>query len=162
MGCGWSSWRRSVIRRRCPTWSPTVLGVPQAGLPVTDSIAEALSGRQRCWSSWTTASTCWTPPPTLAETILGRTATVKVLATSREGCGSGSEHLWAVPSLDTMAGSPRRRSTLFVERAQAVVAGFVAGRRRDTTAVVEICRRLDGIALAIELAAARMVSMSAG
>ena len=50
---------------------------------------------------------------------------------------------------------------LFVERAQAVTPALLAGRRDEADAVIEICRRLDGIALAIELAAARMVSMSA-
>ena len=49
---------------------------------------------------------------------------------------------------------------LFVERAGAVVAGFSLDSDADVEAVTEICRRLDGIALAIELAAARMVSMT--
>jgi hypothetical protein len=50
---------------------------------------------------------------------------------------------------------------LFVERARAVLPGFDVGQDGAAEAVEEICRRLDGIALAIELAAARMVSMSA-
>jgi hypothetical protein len=49
---------------------------------------------------------------------------------------------------------------LFVERARAVAPGFGLGDPGDAVAVIEICRRLDGIALAIELAAARMMSMS--
>ena len=85
----------------------------------------------------------------------------KVLATSREGVRVGAEHLWAVPSLDVQAGATSAAVELFVERAQSVVAGFVLDGDVETNAVMEICRRLDGIALAIELAAARMVSMSA-
>ncbi len=51
-------------------------------------------------------------------------------------------------------------STLFVERARGVAPGIsLAGAEAD--AVVEICRRLDGIPLAIELAASRMASMTA-
>jgi tetratricopeptide (TPR) repeat protein len=51
---------------------------------------------------------------------------------------------------------------LFIERALAVVPGFALHNDADIVAVTEICRRLDGIALAIELAAARMVSMTPG
>ena len=50
--------------------------------------------------------------------------------------------------------------SLFVERAQRR-AGLLDGRRDEAAAVVEICRRLDGIPLAIELAASRMASMTA-
>ena len=97
----------------------------------------------------------------LVETVLARTKTVKVMATSREGLRVGAEHLWAVPSLDVSRGETSEAVELFVERARAVVAGFSLEDPDDVVAVVEICRRLDGIALAIELAAARMVSMTA-
>jgi predicted ATPase len=49
---------------------------------------------------------------------------------------------------------------LFVERAQAVNPAFELDDDSDAAAVIETCRRLDGIALAIELAAARTVAMS--
>ena len=49
---------------------------------------------------------------------------------------------------------------LFVDRARAVKPGFVLGAGADGEAVAEICRQVDGIALAIELAATRMLSMS--
>ena len=92
----------------------------------------------------------------LVEAILSHSMTVKVLATSREGLRAGDEHLWPVPSLDTRAESDSAAATLFVERAEAAVPGSAL----DPVAVVEICRRLDGIPLGIELAASRMVSMT--
>ena len=49
---------------------------------------------------------------------------------------------------------------LFVERAQAVSPAFDLGDAANSEAVIDICQRLDGIALGIELAAARMVAMS--
>ena len=58
-----------------------------------------------CCSCWTTASTCLDAAADLVETILTRTTTVKVLATSREGLRVGAEHLWPVPSLDVTAGA---------------------------------------------------------
>jgi predicted ATPase len=82
------------------------------------------------------------------------------MATSREGLRIGAEQLWSVPSLDVEAGARSAAVALFVERAQAVVATFDIHEDVDAAAVTEICRRLDGIALAIELAAARMVSMT--
>jgi tetratricopeptide (TPR) repeat protein len=63
------------------------------------------------------------------------------------------EQLWRVPSLDVGAATE-----LFVQRAQSVVSGASAD---ETTAVEDVCRRLDGIPLAIELAASRMASMTA-
>jgi predicted ATPase len=89
----------------------------------------------------------------LIEAILAASATVKVLATSREGIGVADEKLWRVPSLDVGAAVE-----LFVERAQSVTSGLLAD---ETTAVEDVCRRLDGIPLAIELAASRMASMTA-
>ena len=50
---------------------------------------------------------------------------------------------------------------LFVERAQSVAPRFSMATPDEAGAVVEICRRLDGIPLAIELAASRMASMTA-
>ena len=52
--------------------------------------------------------------------------------------------------------------TLFVERARSVASRFSVATADEAAAVVEICRRLDGIPLAIELAASRMASMTAG
>ena len=95
----------------------------------------------------------------LVEAILARTKTVKVMATSREGLRVGGEHLWAVPSLG-VDGDGSEAVELFVERAREVDASFSLDDEADVEAVSVICRRLDGIALAIELAAARMVSMS--
>jgi len=94
------------------------------------------------------------------ETILARSTTVRVLATSREGLGLGDEHLWAVPSLDVHAGTSSAAVDLFVDRARAAVADFELCDPDEGAAAVDICRRLDGIPLAIELAASRMSSMS--
>jgi predicted ATPase len=136
------------------------LGVTvQAGSSVADSVAAALSGREML-VVWDNCEHVLEAAAEVVETILARTAAVKVLATSREGLRVAGEHLWPVPSLDVAAGVGSAAVELFVERAWAVVPGFGLGDPDDAAAVIEICQRLDGIALAIELAAARMVSMS--
>ncbi len=89
---------------------------------------------------------------------------VRVLATSREPLAIRGERVYRVPSLDVPAAfephTPERARehgavALFEARAQAADPHFAldAGNVAD---VIEICRRLDGIALAIELAAARV------
>src|SRR6202035_2308250 len=98
----------------------------------------------------------------LIEAILAASATVTILATSREGLGIADEQLWPVPSLDVGAGTDSAAVALFVERARSVAPRFSVGEADEAAAVVEICRRLDGIPLAIELAASRMASMTAG
>jgi predicted ATPase len=97
----------------------------------------------------------------LIHAILARSATVKILATSREGLGVAEEQLRRVPSLDISSGNESPAVTLFVERAQSVESDFSLAQPGEADAVVEICRRLDGIPLAIELAASRMASMTA-
>ena len=86
---------------------------------------------------------------------------MKILATSREGLGVADEQLWLVPSLDVGAGVDSAAVSLFVERARSVSSRFSVARPDEAAAVVEICRRVDGIPLAIELAASRMASMTA-
>ncbi|MFV2177793.1 BTAD domain-containing putative transcriptional regulator [Actinomadura sp. LOL_011] len=100
----------------------------------------------------------------LAEGLLRRVPGLRVLATSREPLGSPGEVVWAVPPLDV----PARDGTdgaaalaessavrLFAARAEAAARGF---RLDDETAVsvAVLCRRLDGIPLALELAATRV------
>ena len=80
---------------------------------------------------------------------------VVVLATSREALGIDGEHVWPVPPL--AAGDA---AELFVARARAIRPGF-RSEPRNAGAIAEICRRVDGLPLAIELAAARMRVMSA-
>jgi predicted ATPase/DNA-binding SARP family transcriptional activator len=86
----------------------------------------------------------------LVEAILRRCPGVRVLATSREALGVPGETAWLVPPLDS-----REAAALFVERAQGVLPTFSLTDANGTS-VSEICRRLDGMPLAIELAAARV------
>lgn len=89
----------------------------------------------------------------LAEHVLQAGLGPRVLATSREALLIAGEQVQSVSSL------PMDDSVqLFAERARAVVPNFTVDRGND--AVEEICRRLDGIPLAIELAAARTEAMS--
>ena len=91
---------------------------------------------------------------------------VAVLVTSREGLAIDGEQLIALPPLN--AGSAgddidqlvqTDAVNLFVERARRVKADF-AVTKSNSLAVVEICQRLDGVPLAIELAAARVIALS--
>jgi predicted ATPase len=138
-----------------------VLGITQQpGKTVSESVAAALEGRVRllvldnCEHVRDAAAD-------LVEGVLGRSDTVRVLATSREGLGVEDERVWLVPSLDVRAGVGSAAATLFVDRAAGVASRFSVADADDAAAVVEICRRLDGIPLAIELAASRMASMTA-
>jgi predicted ATPase/class 3 adenylate cyclase len=89
----------------------------------------------------------------IAAAIVARCPHVTVLATSREPLDISSERIYRLSTLDLAAAVQ-----LFGERARAVDHSF---RVEARTAVVEdICSRLDGIALAIELAAARIRTMS--
>jgi predicted ATPase/DNA-binding CsgD family transcriptional regulator len=104
----------------------------------------------------------------LVDTLLRRCPGLHVLATSREPLKSAGETLLRVPSLTVPPGDalPAERLLgyeavrLFIERALAVRPDFVV---TDLNApfIVEVCRRLDGIPLAIELAAARVRAFSA-
>lgn len=87
----------------------------------------------------------------LADQLLRDLPGLTILATSRGALGVEGETAWLVPPLD-----PTEAATLFVERARAVHPAFSAGSAAAEHAIGEICRRLDGMPLAIELAAARV------
>jgi predicted ATPase/DNA-binding CsgD family transcriptional regulator len=122
----------------------------------------------------------------LTEALLTSCPGVRVLATSRQALGLTGEIAWRVPSLsvpappasasrtgrDTRSLAARRSDAtalrtllaseagrLFVERARAARASFEL-TEADTAAVEEICQRVDGIPLAIELAAARIAHLA--
>jgi predicted ATPase len=138
-----------------------VLGITQQpGKSVSESIAAALEGRVRLLV-FDNAEHVRDAAADLVEAILAASATVTILTTSREGLGVADEQLWLVPSLDVGAGIDSAAVNLFVERARSVASGFAMTTTDELGAVVEICRRLDGIPLAIELAASRMASMTA-
>jgi len=104
----------------------------------------------------------------LTDSVLRAAPEVRILATSREGLGVPGESVWRVPSLSlpdaAAAANPETLLTfeaprLFVDRAHAVDATFTVTPESATT-LAEICRRLDGIPLALELAAARLNVLS--
>lgn len=99
----------------------------------------------------------------LADALLRTSPGLKILATSREAMRIPGERTWLVPSLSL----PEAREEvfpeqlmrheavrLFVERAEAVAPGFTL-TEENAPAMARICERLDGIPLAVELAAAR-------
>ncbi|HEX6160890.1 MAG TPA: BTAD domain-containing putative transcriptional regulator, partial [Thermoanaerobaculia bacterium] len=86
----------------------------------------------------------------VASTLLAQCPRLRILATSREPLGVAGERVWPVPPI-----AESEAIELFVERAAAVDPSFTLDDA-NRPAVAEICRRLDGIPLAIELAAARV------
>jgi len=138
-----------------------VLGITQQpGKRVSESVAAALEGRVRLLV-FDNCEHVLDAAADLVEAILTQSVTVKVLATSREGLGVADEQVWPVPALNIGGGVDSAAVSLFVERARSVAPHFSLRTSEETGAVVEICRRLDGIPLAIELATSRMVSMTA-
>lgn len=111
----------------------------------------------------------------LAATLLRDGAEVRILATSREPLGLTGERVWQVPPLAAPSpeGLPEGRATrlrvvmgyesvrLFAERAAAVNPSFEI-TPENAAAVATICARLEGVPLALELAAARLRSLTPG
>jgi predicted ATPase/class 3 adenylate cyclase/DNA-binding CsgD family transcriptional regulator len=94
----------------------------------------------------------------IAAVVVGLASTcprLTILATSREPVGIAGEATWRVPSLP-LAGEAIE---LFTDRARLACSDFVVTEQHVST-VMEICRRLDGMPLAIELAAARVRTLS--
>ncbi|MDT5307643.1 MAG: hypothetical protein QOE48_3321 [Mycobacterium sp.] len=91
----------------------------------------------------------------LVAAVLGACPAVTVLATSREPIGMSGEVIWRVSSLSITDEAVE----LFTDRARLVRSEFVITDENAAT-VAEICQRLDGMPLAIELAAARVRALS--
>jgi len=90
----------------------------------------------------------------LADKLLHQSGGVKILASSREGLGIAGEMAYRTPSL-----AESESTRLFVERAHAANSKFSL-TESNASSVAQICSRLDGIPLAIELAAARTKLLS--
>jgi non-specific serine/threonine protein kinase len=125
------------------------LGVRRDGIRAAgDALLEAL----RDWDALLVLDNCEhlvEACARLADSLLRGSPRLRIMTTSRAALGVGGERTWLVPAL-TLPEAGR----LFVERSQAVRPSF---ELTDTNAVAitQICKRLDGLPLAIELAAAR-------
>jgi len=151
-----------------PRTVASVFGIPEeSARPVTDTLADFLRPRSLLLildNCEHLLSAC----AQLADVLLHRCPNLKILATSREGLGIAGELTYRAPSLslpdsrhlpppETLAQYEAVR--LFVERAAFGKPGFALIRDNAAT-VAQVCHRLDGIPLAIELAAARVKAMS--
>ena len=139
----------------------TVFGVLNAQRSPRDSMLEWLVGR-RLLLVLDNCEHVVSAVSDLADEILAASEDVRILATSREGLGVPGERIVAVPSLstppadaagDTTALAQSDAVRLFVERAAGVHPGFELTAANGPV-ILDICRRLDGIPLGIELAAA--------
>jgi predicted ATPase/DNA-binding XRE family transcriptional regulator len=143
-----------------------VIGTPGQDLPTT--LAHALQGRplllvlDNCEH---VISAC----AELADGLLRACPDLRILATSREPLGVGGETVWTVPPLalpDPACSSAKELGEsaavrLFVERGQSSLPGFIL-EEANAAWVADICRRLEGIPLALELAAARVRALGVG
>jgi predicted ATPase/class 3 adenylate cyclase len=140
-----------------------VVGVrDQPGRPLIDVLCEALTER-RLLLVLDNCEHVVGAVAQIADRLLDRCPELRLLATSREALGIDGEYRWPTPSLPTAGRAARDPAALvgvesvqlFVERARAVRRDFEVSTE-NAAAVSEICERLDGIPLAIELAAARV------
>jgi predicted ATPase len=135
-----------------------ILGVTQQpGKSGSESVAAALEGRIRLLV-FDNCEHVLDAAADLIEAILGQSTTARVMATSREVLGIAQEQARLVRSLDAETGIESAAARLFIERTHGIASGFSMADGEQAAAVTEICQRLDGIPLAIELAASRMAS----
>ncbi|HEY6696108.1 MAG TPA: hypothetical protein VI006_24870 [Solirubrobacteraceae bacterium] len=121
----------------------------QPGLGLPDAVISALADR-RLLIVLDNCEHVLAGARDVAQRLLDGCPGVRTLATSREPLGLAAECVHPVPPLE---GDDAAR--LFADRAQRALPGFTV-RPDDAAAVARICRRLDGIPLALELAAARV------
>lgn len=134
---------------------------PTPGRRFNDAVADALRG-QRGLLVLDNCEHVIDDAAALADAILRNTEHIAILCTSREALSIDGEMAWPLPSLGRPATSERPRAIavaefdavkLFVERARAAIPTF-ALNDANAAAVSAICGRLDGLPLALELAAA--------
>lgn len=129
--------------------------------PLSDPADAAgdLLERLKAWSALLVLDSCEhlvEAVAALAEAILRHAPRVKLLVTSQEPLGVEGERVFRLRSL-----SEADAAQLFATRARAADAGFAASPA-DTETIRTICARLDGIPLAIEMAAARAPALGCG
>jgi predicted ATPase len=124
------------------------------GPDAVDSLAGALGGHRGvlCLDNAETVLADLAP---LVERLLAAAAGLRLLATSRERLGVADEHVHLLAPLPLPSGADRKNPAvrLFVDRAPGLEAGALTDD--DVEVVAGICRRLDGLPLAIELGAGR-------
>ena len=145
----------------------TTLGVVQQPVATCPPPCWTISGAAPGCSSSTAASTSSVPRRRPSAGILAACPGVRILATSREGLGVAGEALYPVPSM-SLPETERQVTAAELERSEAVRCSRpgrgrparLPGHRRQRAAIAQLCRRLDGIPLALELAAARTQALS--
>jgi predicted ATPase/DNA-binding NarL/FixJ family response regulator len=144
-----------------PAAIATALGItPQGDVELIDTIAEAVGGRRLLLLIDNCEHVLDAAGAAIGQ-ILGRAGNAKILATSREYLWVAGETLLSVSPLALDGGIASDAVRLFVERASEARPGFGLYDTQSAAAVTEICETLDGLPLGIELAAARMATMSA-
>jgi non-specific serine/threonine protein kinase len=166
-------WLVELSALRAPELLPgavaAALGLRCEAADAADTLAAALAER-RLLIVLDTCEHLVTGCAELAETLLIAAPGLRLLATSREHLGHADEHVFPVSPL-TLPPDPADRQVadaddwraaaegdavaLFLDRAQAAVPGF-ALTEQNAAGVAELCRRLDGMPLALELAAVRL------
>ena len=166
-GVVWIELAPIVDPRHVPTHVATILGVREDAAPTTE---EALVATLRGQTRLLVLDNCehvLDAATDLVRLLLGSCPNLHVLATSREALGLGGERSWLVPTLSLPLASrfdetpsvatalESEAVRLFAERARDAVADF-AIHEGNVRAIVRICRRVDGLPLAVELAAVRV------
>jgi len=132
-------------------------GLPDAaGRAATETLARFVAGR-RMLMVLDNCEHLLDATAALISDVLRAGPSVTIMATSREPIGVPGEVTWRVPSLSLAD----EAIELFVDRAMRMRSDFSLTTEHATD-VADICRRLDGVPLAIELAAARMRALSPG